>query len=199
MKTRIRDIRRQELVRAAYAVVTEYGLAGATIARISQRVEMSPGIVQYYFSNKKSLIEAAMRYSNALLRLKAIEFLEQSHTPTERLDAILRANFDAHIFNPQTAQAWLQFCSQVSAEPSFMRVQTALQNRLQSNLVHELKHFSSCAEALTKARQVMFIIDGLWVRCGTSSLPLTSEDALSIARDFVSRITDNKAATHSCL
>ena len=187
MRTRIEDIRRRELVEAAYATLKENGIHGTTIARISERVGMTPGIVQYYFKNKKKLLEETQRYANGQLRLKSVEYLQQSESPRERLDAVLRANVAPELFNRPTAQAWLALCVEVPQIPVYERIQTALHKRLVSNLVHCLKGLMPETQARDFALELSAMIDGLWLQCATSTSPKDPGEALKLLRDAVDR------------
>ena len=62
-KVSIEDIRRRELIEAAYLTFLEHGLNGTTMARIGERAGMSHGIVNYYFKSKDELLSAVVRKS----------------------------------------------------------------------------------------------------------------------------------------
>ncbi|MEM7222880.1 MAG: transcriptional regulator BetI [Pseudomonadota bacterium] len=187
MRTRIEDIRRRELIEAAYETLKERGIRGTTIARISEKVGMTPGIVQYYFKNKKRLLEETQRYANGQLRLKAQEYLKDSKTPRERLDAVLRANVAPDLFIRPTAQAWLALCVEVPHEPVYARIQRSLHRRLLSNLRHSLKDLMPHSEAETFALELSTMIDGLWLQCATSPSPKDPAAALALLRGAVAR------------
>jgi TetR/AcrR family transcriptional repressor of bet genes len=187
LKTRIKDIRRQDLVEAAYETLKENGMRGTTIASISEKVGMTPGIVQYYFKNKKILLEEMQRYANGLLRLKSLELLKDCETPGQKLDAILRANISPDLFVRPTAQAWLALCVDVPYEPVYARIQNILHKRLVSNLVHCLKLLMPESSAREFALELSAMIDGLWLQCATSPTPKDPAQALGLLRQAVAR------------
>ena len=104
MKTRIEEIRRNDLIRAAYQVFLEHGVNGMTVARIGKRVGMSHGIVNYYFKNKDDLMHAVMRHAFRQISDDAVARLREARTPRERIDAIVRANFLEGVFRQETAE-----------------------------------------------------------------------------------------------
>lgn len=53
--TRIRDIRRRELLEAALEIIKREGLPASTLSRIADRAGVSKGIVHHYFSGKGSI------------------------------------------------------------------------------------------------------------------------------------------------
>ncbi|TIX73739.1 MAG: TetR family transcriptional regulator, partial [Mesorhizobium sp.] len=66
--TRLSEIRRKELRRAAFAVLQREGVAGATLEKVAAEAGASKGIVLHYFRNKQELFEHAMREANTALR-----------------------------------------------------------------------------------------------------------------------------------
>ena len=59
--TKISEIRRRELRRAACEVLQKEGLAGATLEKVATHAGASKGIVLHYFASKQELVEHAMR------------------------------------------------------------------------------------------------------------------------------------------
>ena len=89
-----------------------------------------------------------------------------AETPYERLWAIIVANFFETIFNRRVCQAWVSLISEVPHNEECQRVQIANNERIRSNLMHELKHFLPEGEAEKVARHLGVHIDGIWVRAG---------------------------------
>jgi AcrR family transcriptional regulator len=50
------DVRQEEITLAFYEVAKEVGLENATIARVAKKMDISKGLVMYYFKTKESLI-----------------------------------------------------------------------------------------------------------------------------------------------
>jgi AcrR family transcriptional regulator len=50
------DVRQEEITLAFYEVAKEVGLENATIARVAKKMNISKGLVMYYFKTKESLI-----------------------------------------------------------------------------------------------------------------------------------------------
>jgi TetR/AcrR family transcriptional repressor of bet genes len=100
-------IRRKQLVEAAIAVIHEQGFAQATVARIARRAGISAGMVHHYFEDKDDLLFATMRHLLAELRADAVERLQQSADPRQRICAIIDACFGDAQFDEQVFSAWL--------------------------------------------------------------------------------------------
>ncbi|MHC2259497.1 AcrR family transcriptional regulator [Sinorhizobium meliloti] len=83
--TKLSDIRRRELRRAAVEVMKREGAAGTTLEKVAQEAGASKGIVLHYFRNKQELFEEAMREANAGLRDDVVRRLKKARSPIERI------------------------------------------------------------------------------------------------------------------
>ncbi len=195
--TSIRSIRRAELSRAAFEAVIRYGLRGTTLDKVGEIAGVSKGVVLHHFKDKSALLEAVFRRSNALLSESVIELYRYAESPHERFWAIIVANFCDTIFNRRVCQAWVSLISEVPHNSECQRIQIACNERIRSNLEHELKHFLSPEDTPRAARHLGMLIDGLWVRAGLMPDPLTSGMAISEMEYAVSNLLpfDEIAAT----
>ena len=108
-----------------------------------------------------------------------MELYKYAETPYERLWAIIVANFFGSIFNHRVCQAWVSLISEVPHNHECQRIQIACNNRIGSNLRHELKHLLEPEEAKSASKQLGILIDGLWMRGGLSVEPVESSAAIS--------------------
>ncbi|OOG67012.1 choline-binding transcriptional repressor BetI [Sinorhizobium sp. A49] len=183
--TKISEIRRRELRRAAFEVLQKEGMAGATLEKVATHAGASKGIVLHYFANKQELFEHAMREANASLKEAVVERLHRARTPIERLDAIIEANFEERFFQPSVCHAWLSLCAEVPREPQLARIQTIIHARMRSNLLSALTHILPASECEDVALAITSLIDGLWLRLGLQSGGLTRDMALAQMRDYL--------------
>ncbi|KOF16708.1 TetR family transcriptional regulator [Ensifer adhaerens] len=183
--TKISEIRRRELRRAAFEVLQKEGMAGATLEKVATHAGASKGIVLHYFANKQELFEHAMREANASLKEAVVERLNRARTPLERLEAIIEANFEERFFQPSVCHAWLSLCAEVPREPQLARIQTIIHARMRSNLLSALTHILPASECEDVALAITSLIDGLWLRLGLQSEGLTRDMALAQMRDYL--------------
>jgi len=185
VKTRIEDVRRQDLTEAAFLTLQQYGIHGATVARISARVGMSPGIVHHYFKSKAELLQATVRRANRTLSDEVRRRLRAATTPRARIRAIIEGNFPAHTFRPEVAQAWLSSCAEAALSPTFGRLQRVMNRRMQSNLMYSLVALIPRAQAEPIAIGIVALIDGLWLRCSLGQTEITRDAAIALVCDYV--------------
>jgi len=159
--TKISDIRRAELRRAAFEVLQKEGMAGATLERVAAQAGASKGIVLHYFASKQELFEHAMREANVKLTEVVVARLNNATTPRERLDAIIDGNFDESFFQPSICHAWLSLCAEVPREPQLARIQKVIHARMRSNLLSALVHLLPKEECEAVALGITTLIDAI--------------------------------------
>ena len=185
--TRISDIRRKELRRAAFEVLQQEGLAGATLEKVAAHAGASKGIVLHYFRNKQELFEQAMREANAELGAAVVARLKRAKTPLERVYAVIDGNFEDRFFQPSICQAWLSLCAEVPREPQLARIQTVIHARMRSNLMSALRDLLPPSECESVVLAITSMIDGLWVRHSVAAGLLDREAALKPLYDYVAQ------------
>ncbi len=163
-RTRIEDIRREELIQAAHRVFRAQGLTGLTTARICAEAGMSPGILAYYFKGKKDALFEMVRYNNRILFEEIIERLRSATTPWGRIEAIVEGNFPVRAYDQPTANAWLSVCAAASTNDEYARLQRNFFGRLRSNLSFCLKPTLQGPKLHALLLATGVLIDGLWLR-----------------------------------
>lgn len=180
MKTRIRDVRRRDMQRAAFDILAEEGFHGLTLAKVAERLGMSRGLLHHYFKDKDELLEAAVRFGNRLISENIAAKLRACTSPLERLDAIFSGNFDEGIYVNSRAQYWVSYCAQATYSKRFgqlLRVQNA---RMRSNLMHELRQLADASTAADIAETISMLMDGMWVRMGVTGREPDKAAALTL-------------------
>ncbi len=161
-------LRRAEYSKAAFETLSELGLSGTTIDKVAERAGTSKTNILHYFGSKAQLLEMAMRYAHADFAQDVRELLVRSETPWERVYSVIEGNFSRAYFKPRLAHAWLALCAEVPYRSAYQRIQSATHKRTASNLVHALGRITDRKTACQTAFSLSVLIDGLWVRCGTT-------------------------------
>ena len=184
--TPISDIRRRDLILAAQEVLETQGVTGATLERVAEKAGASKGIVLHYFKNKQQLFIDVMRFANANLRIEVVRRMSQAKSPSDRLWAIVTANFSSAFFTAARSQSWLALCAEVPREIEFKRLQVVIHARMHSNLVSALKHLLPKDEASEFALCLSSLIDGLWLRIAINPATISRSLALNVMRGAIS-------------
>ncbi|AOR70093.1 hypothetical protein BBJ41_21165 [Burkholderia stabilis] len=183
----IRDIRRADLMEAAYLTMQEHGLSGITTARVAERAGLSNGLVHHYFKNKNELIESAIRFSTAEQKADVLGCIAGARTPIERIWAIIEGNFSERGYTRPIAQGWVSFCGDACFNPRFLRIQKIVHRRMDDNLLFSLKALLPEDRARAIALDISVMIDGFWMRLALQGTPDRAE-ALDHMRLYLDRV-----------
>ncbi len=186
-KLGMEPIRRQQLIEATIASISEHGFADATVARISKAAGVSAGIIHHYFGGKNELFEATMRSLLRELHVEVARRMAGAPGPRARIEAIVDGNFSERQFEPTAVTAWLAFWAQVPHVPALARLQAVNARRLQSNLRHSLRTLLPADAAEEAAFGMAALIDGLWLRAALTGTP-DIERARATARGYLARL-----------
>ena len=178
-RTRIEDIRRIELVQAAYRVFMLHGLGGMTTARICAEAGMSPGILAYYFKGKDEVLFGMVRYSNRVLVQDVVARLARAKTQWQRFEAIVEGNFPDQAFDRNTANAWVSVCAAAHTNANYAKLQSIFYRRLASNLASVFGPTLSAEKVSVLSLATSTMIDGLWLRKAAGN-PITRNQSVAL-------------------
>lgn len=158
--------RRKAFVEAAIAEIGEARSLDVTVAQIARRAGMSSGLAHHYFGDKEQMFLAAMRHILAVFSERVRTGLQPAKSPRDRLTALVRANFEDHVFDAGKTSAWLSFYSLSQSNTQAERLMTVYQRRLHSNLVYDLRKLTDRPHEV--ARAMGALIDGAYLRAALS-------------------------------
>ena len=162
---RIRDIRRQELLEAAYEVLKRDGLHATTIDKIALEAGAAKGIVHHYFPNKRDLILTTLRYAHALRRNEIVRRLRLANSPHARIAAIIAVNLGETYLTHQYCRLWIATAVEALNDSEFARLQKIIRRRERSTLLHALRQLVPKHETDEVLLAVRALIEAcrLWV------------------------------------
>lgn len=183
--------RRRQLIETTIDALAEFGYTGATLGRIADRADVSPGLVAHYFGDKDGLLDATFRTLSSRVRTEVTRRLGLARTPRERVIAVIDANLSPEEFDRRTGAVWLAFWGQVVHAPRLKRIQAAYQRRMLSTLRHALQQVLPRDEARGVAGTIAALIDGVWLRAALSEWHEADSDS---ARRLVTAFVDRSLA-----
>lgn len=164
-KVGMQTIRRRQLIEATIRSIGEVGFEQTTVNRIGRIAGVAPSIINHYFRGKNDLLEATMRELLEQFRTQVVRRLAQARTPSERVEALIGANFADDQFEPTTVAAWLAFWAQAPHHPRLHRLQRITASRLRSNLRHALRALLPASVVSQTAEGLAAMVDGLYLDC----------------------------------
>jgi len=93
-KSEIINIRRSQLIKAAYRVLSKKGYHDFTIRDIAKEADLSTGLVHYYFKNKQDLLVSVLKEINENIRKFLIKSYSDLDDPVEKLKIFMTHAFE---------------------------------------------------------------------------------------------------------
>ena len=104
------EVRREEILQAAYEVATEEGIGGLTIRAVAARAKLSHGLVHFHFQRKGELLPALLdRVLTKTTVLDVPEHIARQPRALDRLHALLRQEMERLSHEPRRTRLFLEF------------------------------------------------------------------------------------------
>jgi AcrR family transcriptional regulator len=110
------DQRREQMLRAALAVIGERGYPETRIADVAERIGISPALVIYYFKTKDQLLTEAIRYSEDSWYAACQQRMAKLATSAARIEEIVAMSCLTEDESDPTGSwvVWLDFWAQAA-------------------------------------------------------------------------------------
>jgi TetR/AcrR family transcriptional regulator, transcriptional repressor of bet genes len=174
--TPIKDIRRQELLDAAFESIKKHGIQATTIASIAEEAGVSKGTIHHYFKNREELIELAVRRIFTMRHADVLNKLKVAKTPSERLWAVVSVNLDPRYLGLGFCRAWISIAAEVTENVRFARLLRVHHARERSNLIHALHELGHEPNVNSVALGLKLLFEGARHRAGFLTKKLTAEE-----------------------
>ena len=182
------EFRRQQIVASALDVLAAKGIVELTFSEVASRARVSAGLIVHYFGDKDSLLEAAFRSVVRRLNGLVSAKVRLADNPRARIETLIEAHLGHSEFDEETARVWLSFWGQALYAPRLARVQRAHQQRMLSNLRHDLRQLVDPSEVSRTAETIAAMIDGVWLRAAMNAgSALKSGLARDLIFEFIAR------------
>ncbi|GAA6735041.1 TetR/AcrR family transcriptional regulator [Thermus oshimai] len=109
----------EEIVRATYRLLAEKGLHGLTLQDVADALDVSKGVILYYFKTKERLLLATWRWVLSRVARRIQEALGRWATPEEKVAAMVEAIFISPEANRTFYLTFLDLVGAVARNPTF--------------------------------------------------------------------------------
>ena len=178
-----KEVRRSQIIEATIATLAELGYSQTTLTDVARRAGLSQALVNFHFQTKDKLFTETLLYISQEYRDNWIAKLDAAGiTPASRLNALLSADFNPDICTPQRLSAWCAFWGEAQSRPIYLQhcgsndaMAKQRMEEICAALIHEGGYQHS---AVSTARVLRNVIEGVWVELMMSKGPYNLPDAL---------------------
>lgn len=179
-----RSQRRQQLIDATMGVLARKGYAQTTLSDVAAEAGVSHGLANFHFETKEKLLTATLLFMAEEYRNNWVRALEDAGpSPAEKLDALLRADYEPAICTPKHLACWCSFWGEVQSRPIYQQ-ECASNDRRYIEKLEEI-----CAalrvqggyelDVVRTARVVRLVNEGLWLDMLSMKNPYSREEAVA--------------------
>ena len=125
------DQRREQMLRAAIAVIEERGFPETRIADVAARAGTSPALVIYYFKTKDQLLTEALRFAEDAWYEAGTRRMAAISSAAGRLEELVAMNFLVEVEGEPTSSwlLWLDLWAQSVRQPEVASVRQKFDER----------------------------------------------------------------------
>jgi AcrR family transcriptional regulator len=178
--------RRQRVLEAALATITERGIPGTRMADIAARAGMSPGHVLYYFRSKTHILAEVLRWNEDDFHDRLRAKLRKTRTARGRVMQLLRSSVPDGKADPHWL-LWLQVWAMSPHDRELLQDQEDQDRRFQTLLAGVIEEgqrsgeFDATLDAAEAAIRLSALIDGLAIHVATGARLIDRAAMLRIA------------------
>ena len=159
-----RPDRQERILGAVILIIGREGLAGVSVRSVAREAGVAHGLVNYYFDDKKGLIEAALRRVEA----EDLELLEPdaSMNPEGQLRAALRIIVRPEFLTTEYLALRLQLWALAQADEEFGAINAIAPRRYRDRLARLIENAVpglTRADARRRAADIDIIQNGIWL------------------------------------
>jgi len=154
---------------AAIDSISRRGFSDTTLRHVTEKAELSHGVVNYHFESKEALYDATLGFlAKEHYDLWAKKLKEAGPKPADQLAAIIRADFDKKVCTHRRLAVWFAFWGQAKYRPNYLKIHNQYDNRR----IEEIRRI--CSEIISEgdasgidaeraAKMIESLSDGFWL------------------------------------
>lgn len=144
------DVRREQILRAAFEVASREGIGGLTIRAVAAEAGLSHSLVVFYFRRKERLVHELLEWLIATTSVLDVpDEIARLPRPSDRLHALLQQEMARVSHQPKHTRLFFEYWARGSQD-------TAIRERIGAELERYRAAFRSIAEELLLAEPAAF-------------------------------------------
>jgi AcrR family transcriptional regulator len=122
----VRDLRRQQIVATARALVAEGGLEALTIGALEARLSFSRGVITYHFRDKDEIVASVLEDAVAEIDAATLAEVRATGGFADKVHAVLDSKVRGFLDHPEAAAILLVFWTRLGRDPRASELNTRL-------------------------------------------------------------------------
>lgn len=165
------EVRRRQLIEATLTCIERSGISGFTLSEVAAEAALSQGIVNLHFRSKENLLNETLRHLADEYETTVARALDAAGPePSDRLAALIAADFSAAVCNPRSLAVWFAFYGEAKSRPTYRRIcraRDAASDRRMTRVVSEFleRDGQTGLSARAIADSLSAVTDGMWLNC----------------------------------
>jgi TetR/AcrR family transcriptional repressor of bet genes len=187
-------IRREQICRAAAAVIAREGFAGSTMRMVADEAGVSTGMLNHYFANRQDLLTQALVFVSERAQARMREAVEGVPAGRERLAALLDSALADQPEVTETWRVWINAYGEAVRLPGLRHTIEARLHSWYELIDHALEGLvdSQAPTAIPASWRFDAILNGLAIQALTSEAAL---DGAQIRDEVIRTLLNERAAT----
>lgn len=152
----------RKIVFATMAEIAQNGLSNTTTKAISERADLSTGIIHHYFDTKDNLIYATYVYLVQDLHARSVKIYQTEPNPLVRLRGLIEMSFATVHISSEARDVWVYFWADAVNDERVSRLLNIYYRRYRSNLARAFRELIGGQHAREAAQLILASIHGVW-------------------------------------
>jgi TetR/AcrR family transcriptional repressor of bet genes len=168
-RTATREARRQQLIDATIASISQRGFSGTTLTAVTTGAGLSHGVVNFHFKTKDALYDATLGYlADEHYQLWSQAMNDAGPEPEKKLAAIIEVDFQKDVCSQEKIAVWYAFWGRAKYRPSYLKINSDYDSKRYQEIsklcaqIIENGNYQNL-EAESVARTILAVIDGSWL------------------------------------
>ncbi|MBM0066791.1 TetR/AcrR family transcriptional regulator [Alkalicoccobacillus gibsonii] len=116
------EIRKQQILKATYEVVSEKGFHSVTLQDIADKAGFSKGVISYYFDNKEMILSELLTWLTDKIYLNEMNAIKDKSKAEDMLKSYVEAVFVSPNKNRTFYKVYLDFLAEASHHPVYKQI-----------------------------------------------------------------------------
>ncbi len=170
----------REIVFATMAEIAQNGLNNTTTKAISERADLSTGIIHHYFDTKDNLIYATYVYLVQDLHARSVDIYRSEADPKIRLRELIKMSFAVVHISSEVRDVWVHFWADAVNDERTSRLLHIYYSRYRSNLARAFRALIGGQRAREAAQLILASIHGVWFTHRFADSPRERDRAIEL-------------------